>query len=221
MSLWSMIGLGGAESAPQFDAVLPEINSGLQRNLNRDTSAVRNFANTPVTGLSTGGLFQQDYAKNMFNQQRDMLNNQMGSAQATGMANMARYGMDAGAGERLAQGLGRDRMFGAQRLGAQQATTMSDLAAQNVQDQEMKKYTALMALPQLSQSQLSQDFNMNSAIADAQNKKNILNQDARNAAEAQMTNTLGTIGGILGGTYGGPLGGLFGSMGGKALGGLF
>lgn len=221
MSLFSAIGLGGASSAPTFNASIAGPDSTLRGNLNRSTNALFDLANTNVTGISATGQAQQDYAKGLFAQQRDQLGNDMMANQATAMANMSRYGSDAGSAERLAGNMAKNNLLAQQRLGAQQASSLADIASQDMANQDMRKYTALMALPQITQSQYGQQFNMDTAIADARNKESAINMANRQAAEESQADTLGTIGGIAGGIFGGPLGGIAGSVGGKLLSKLF
>ena len=203
--------------AQQWNAEIPTANQGLMNNMTGDTSAVRGLANTPITGLSAAGLAQQEFARQAFANQRDQLMNNQMSNQASGQAQMARYGADAGSAERLAQGLGRDRMFGQQRLGAQQASSMADLAQGDLQSQQDRQYTALMALPQISQNQMTNQFNMDRYGADARNQENAINVGNQEAARQANSKTWGTIGGVAGGLLGGPLG----AAGGQLLGGLF
>jgi hypothetical protein len=211
------MGLFSASPAPQFNASIPTINQGMNNTMLDDTNRLRQFATNPITGLSQAGLAQQNFANNAFAQQRDQMQNSLLSNQASGQAQMARYGADAGSSERLAQSLGRDSLFSGQRLGAQQATSLADLAQNDMQGQQDRQFTALSALPQITQSQLTNQFNMDNIRSGQINNQNAINMGARQDAKNQNTNLWSTVGGVAGGMLGGPLG----SLAGTAIGGLF
>ncbi len=214
MSLFSgitnAIGLTQDPNKTQFNYTTPQTNQALYGNMVGDTAALRGLASNPITGLSQAGLAQQQYAQGLFGQQRNQMMNDAMSSQATAQANMARYGTDAGAGERLNTSLGRDRMLAAQRFGANQASTMQGIAADDFGRQQQNQFTALMALPQISQSQYGQDFNIAQNQADIQNKYNALNVGNRLTAENENKSAMGNIGALAGGIFGGPLGALAG-----------
>jgi hypothetical protein len=211
------MGLFSASPAPQFNAQIPTINQGMNNTMLDDTNRLRQFATNPITGLSQAGIAQQNFANNAFAQQRDQMQNSLLSNQASGQAQMARYGMDSGSSERLAGSLGRDNLFAGQRLGAQQATSLSDLAQNDMQQQQDRQFTALSALPQITQSQLNNQFQMDTVGANALNNQNAINMGARQDARNANTNLWSTVGGVAGGMLGGPLG----SLGGSALANLF
>jgi hypothetical protein len=211
------MGLFSASPAPQFNASIPTINQGMNNTMLDDTNRLRQFATNPITGLSQAGLAQQDFANKAFAQQRDQMQNSLLSNQASGQAQMARYGADSGSSERLAQSLGRDSLFSGQRLGAQQATSLADLAQNDMQGQQDRQFTALSALPQISQSQFTNQFNMDSARADALNAQNAINMNSVNSAKDRTSNLWGSILGLGGAALGGPVGAGLG----KGIAGLF
>ena len=211
------MGLFSASPAPQFNASIPTINQGMNNTMLEDTNRLRQFATNPITGLSQAGLAQQNFANNAFAQQRDQMQNNLLSNQASGQAQMARYGMDSGSAERLAGSLGRDNLFAGQRLGAQQATSLSDLAQNDMQGQQDRQFTALSALPQISQSQFTNQFNMDNARADALNSQNAINMASVNSAKDRTSNLWGSILGLGGAALGGPIG----AAAGKGIAGLF
>jgi len=220
MSIFSGItnalGLTTDPTKTQFKYTTPEANAGLFSNMQGDTNALRGLAQTPITGISAGGQAMQDFARNAFAQQKDQMLNSGLASQATAQANMARYGTDAGAMERLNTGLGRDRMLANQRMAGQQATSMADLASQDINRQQQNQFTALSALPMISQSQYGQSFDIANNQAGIKNQFNALNQGNRMQAEAGNKGIMSSLGGAIGSGFG-PIG----TIAGNVLGGLF
>ena len=184
-----------------------------------DVGAVRDLANAPITGLSQAGQAGSNLATQQYQNQLDALRGQNLSNQATGFANLQRYGADAGAQERLARSGNKMGLFANQQLGQANLTNQANITAQDLATQQSQKYNALMQTPNLQLGGIN-----------AYNQASIANQSANAARKQGIGNMLGTLG-QLGGTfigakYGSPetgakLGGVAGGMAGNLFGGLF
>ena len=212
--------LGGGK-AQTVKPITTNLDAGLFGQLSGDIGNIRNTATGPVTSLNASGKAAQDYANTAYQNQLNQLGMQGQSALASSMANTARYGMDSGGAERMSRQNMMQGMLGQQNLGSANMENMANIGQQNLAMQEQHKYGAMMALPQLQQSQMMSKYNADSANAELQNQANLANMSAKAARGQAIGNSLGTIGQIGGSVFGGPVGGVIGGMGGKALGGLF
>lgn len=208
MSLFSSIGGGignllGGGSQPSVD--MGNINQYFS-----DVSGIRDYASSPVTGVSTAGKAAQDLATQQYQNQLDTLNQQNLSSQATGQAGLQRYGADSGANERLARSSGKTALLGNQQLGQANLTNQANIGASDIATQQSNKYNAMMQTPSMQLGGVS-----------AYNQASIANQSADAARRQGIGNTLGTLGQIGGTAMGGPLGGAVGGVAGNLAGGLF
>ena len=187
----------------------------------QDIGGVRSLANTPVTGMNASGNAAANYATNMYNQQLNQMGMQGQSGLASSMANLSRYGMDSGAGERLGRQNMMAGLMGQQNLGATHATNLANIGRQNIAQQEQQRYNALMQLPSMQQGLTQLQYYADSNAANAVNNAALANMSAAAARQQGIGNSLGTIGQIGGAAFGGPVGSIVGGVGGKLLGGLF
>lgn len=211
--------LGGKKES--VNPVTAQLDAGLFGQWGNDIGNVRNLANANVNSLNASGRAAQDYANTAYQNQLNQLGMQGQSALASSMANTARYGMDSGAAERMSRQNMMQGLLGQQNLGSANMENLANIAQQNLAMQEQQKYGAMMALPQLQQSQVMAKYNADATNAGIQNQANLANMSAAAARNQAIGNNLGTIGQIGGSVFGGPVGGVVGGVAGKALGGLF
>lgn len=138
--------------------------------------------------------------------QRDLMQKNMASQQATQQANLAmKGGLGSGAAERLASGLGQQAMLGGQDIGRQGATDRLNILAQD----EAQKLGLMQALPGMYQS--FGENQMGRQVADRQGGMGLLmdkygrdmqaygaNQMARAQAESQNAASQGLLGKLFG-----------------------
>ena len=150
---------GQGSSAPSFDPEVARLNAGMMNNLRGDVGGVRTMANTDITGLNASGHAMQGLATDAYNDQRQGLFGQQQGAMASAQAGMARHGMDSGSMERMQQTGLRSNLLGQQNLARGHQQNMSNIAAQNLGQQENNRVGALMALPAMQQGVVNTQFN--------------------------------------------------------------
>lgn len=219
MGLFDMF--GGKSSAPQYNPEIAKLDPALMAQLQTDIGGVRNLSTAPISGLSQAGIAQQDLARQAYGSQLDQFNRQQGSGLATAQAGLGRFGADSGSAERVATQNMRQGLIGQQQLGAANMQNLANVAQQDLGTQQQQQYSALMALPQLSQGVMGTQYNADLQAANAANRANVANMASQQEAGNAFSNMLGTAGGIIGGIYGGPLGAAGWQAGGQMLGGLF
>ena len=176
--------------------VTAQLDAGLFGQWGNDIGNVRNLASANVNSLNASGRAAQDYANAAYQNQLNQLGMQGQSALASSMANTARYGMDSGAAERMSRQNMMQGLLGQQNLGSANIENQANIAQQNLAMQEQQKYGAMMALPQLQQSQVMGKYQAEADAANAKNQAAIANMSANAARSQNMWNNIGTVGKI-------------------------